>query len=225
MSAEIKADLLKEIRDRIHYPDKVPSILEGLSDADLWNVYAMLRGGSNNVEVARYLIDKGLLSCSSDSGRKLVEKLKRKLLPFLTAPVQAPRKEIIPPLEPMPEDVTPGMDEVRDIDLLCKRYRRIIDRELCECEGGAALSQVLSRHIAALSGLIKTNDKLRSDLLREHKSSRWGLSVEEREQAEALSEHFSDGGKIMLAATKKFLALAAKRAIKLDDPITKKIIQ
>src|SRR5208283_3686317 len=96
---EPKSELSQQLRATINIKGKAKSRLAELPDGELWGVYASMRGGSQLTEIAKDLIDRGLIGGSHDGLRKLLARTRRRWLPFLCVPTPAPRKEVLPPIE------------------------------------------------------------------------------------------------------------------------------
>lgn len=213
-ATELKDDLLKEIRDRITIKGKVPSFLESLNDADLWGAFTLLRQGANLSEVSRFLIDRGAYTGNVAACRPLVDRLKKKLLPLLVG--NGKPKAPAPVPEPIPE----GLTELERIDQMAARYQAVINRELIEAESGGALSQTLSRHVQALTALLKQKSKLQL----EAEKQAWSMARGGHYALPGLQEkfaefrgQFSDGGRLMVMATKKLMEFADEEAVELED--------
>lgn len=206
---DVKEALVEQIRSLSKRRSGPASSLDGLDDQSIYRLYSMLKSGETNRTCARWLI-KGGLTSSVDSTGNLIARFRKRIAPLLVGNGRTLAPAPLP--EPLPEDAT----EIEKIDRMTARYQRVIDRELLEAESGAALPQALSRHVAALTNLLKQRSKMQADGEKVAKMrARSGLTDNENAQLQGFIDGMSDDTRaVMVQASKNFIAKLKSGEIK-----------
>jgi hypothetical protein len=221
MTQEMKTEMLNEIRSRIDRPGKVQPWLSGLNDADLWNVFVLIRQGSDNTEVSRYLIRKKLWEGSEDAGRKLIGKFRKRILSLLFQPPPRNPEPVVEKKEPASVErllgpaAISGLDDLSQLEILQSRYAELLNKQLDEGLEGGVVSSDLSKHFQSLAAIHKVKIKLEERSEKQSRGRGSSLSRHEEQVFQGVVDKLSDGGAVMLAATRTFLALCEEEAIEL----------
>src|SRR5208337_4039882 len=152
---------------------------------------------------------------------KLVAKFRKKILPLLFQPSPRNPEPVVEKKEPARVERLPGpavisgLDDLRQLEILQSRYAELLNKQLDEGLEGGVVSSDLSKHFQSLAAIHKVKIKLEERAEKQSHGRGSSLSRREEEAFQGVVDKLSDGGAVMLKATKRFLALCEDAAVDL----------